>query len=44
MLVNAEAELKVGFFLTNMGVDVYAVDLLSELKEGESIGSVIEFV
>ena len=39
-----ETELKIGFFLINMGVYVYTVILAAELEEGESSGSLIEFV
>ena len=31
-------------FLTNTGVNVYAVDLTSESEDGESAWSIIEFV
>ena len=43
VLGKAEVEMKVGFFLTNTGVHVYAVGLTDESEEGESAGSIIEF-
>ena len=44
VLRNTESELKVELFLMKTGVGVYAVDLAAELEEGDSTGSVIEFV
>ena len=43
MLGREETELKVGLLMMNMGVDVYAVNISTELEEGESSGSVIDF-
>ena len=43
VLGKAEAELKVNVFLTNTGVDVYAVDIADELREVDSTRSIIEF-
>ena len=44
VLGKAEAELKIDFFLTNTGVDIYAVDLAAESEECDSSGYLIEFV
>ena len=44
VLGKAESELKVVFFLTNIGVSVYAVNLAAESEEGEFAGSIIDFL